>query len=86
MGYSGQAVGWLEAMTLETSASERRKKEGSMHVSGVWVCLRGGGAKNLLLMVDVLLTKKVAKSSVVKLDKGWGGGMVQLDKEGQRRF
>lgn len=31
MGSSRQVVGWLETMTLETSASDRREKEGCVH-------------------------------------------------------
>lgn len=32
-------------MTLETSASDMREKEGSEHMSGVWACSRGSGSR-----------------------------------------
>lgn len=78
MGSSGQVVGWLEPMTLETSSSDRGEKAGSTHVSGMWAGSMGGGVENWLLMAVVFFTKNDAKSSAVNSDEGVGAG-------GQRR-
>lgn len=62
MGSSGQVVGWLEPMTLETSSSDRGEKAGD------------GGVENWLLMAVVFFTKNDAKSSAVNSDEGVGAG------------
>lgn len=77
IGSSGQVVGWLERMSLETSSSERGQKEereGELGIVSVSVC----GVENWPLIVVVLLIKNLAKSLAVRLDEGGGGG-------GQRR-
>ncbi len=78
IGSSGQVVGWLERMSLETSVSERGEKEVRDCVFVVMKLLLVCGVRNWSLMVFVLFVKKVAKSSAVRVDEGGGGG-------GQRR-
>ncbi len=71
---SGQVVGWLERMSLETSASESEEKDVNECIFAGKMCLTDCCVENCALMVLILLMKNVAKSSAVRVDEGGGGG------------
>ncbi len=78
IGSSGQVVGGLERICLETSIPERGEKEVRECVFVVMKLSSVCGMTNWSLMALVLFVKKIANSSAVSVDEGEGGG-------GQRR-
>ncbi len=59
-------------MSLETSASENEEKDVNECMFAGKMCLTDCGVENCALMVLILLMKNVAKSLVVRVDKGVG--------------
>ncbi len=82
IGSSGQVVGWLERMSLETSASESKEKDVNECMFAGKMCLTDCGVENCALMVLILLMKNVAKSSAVRVDEGG----EEEDKEVRKVF
>ncbi len=60
IGSSGQVVGWLNRMSLETSASESEEKDVNECMFAGKMCLTDCGVENCALMVLILLMKNVA--------------------------
>ncbi len=78
IGSSGQVAGWLERVSLETSALESGEKDVNECMFAGKMCLTDCGVENCAVRFVILLMKNVAKSSAVRVDEGVGGG-------GQRR-